>query len=215
MSSNYTSFFADTVESKFGVELDIQYPLCPSRFVLFGLILYISSIIMLQPAPKDKSSKSNSISSTSQGIKKKKQRTFGTIEKIIFIHNLILAIFSAVCFINTVPIVYQSFAAKGYSQFVCDFHTLYDPEVSTFGYWSYLFYLSQYYEFIDTWIVIARGRRPIFLQEYHHVGAVIAMWGITVTKSAGGYVFVIENSFIHTIMYTYYASSVIGYRFPV
>lgn len=213
MASNYTSFLADTVQSKFGIELDIQYPLCPSRFVVFGLIFYISTIIMFQPAPKDKVTISST--SKSQEIKKPKERKFGTIEKIIFVHNLILAIFSALCFINTVPIVYNSFIAKGYSKFVCDFHTLYDPEISDFGYWSYLFYLSKYYEFIDTWIVIARGRRPIFLQEYHHVGAVIAMWGITVTQSAGGYIFVIENSFIHTIMYTYYASSVIGYRFPV
>eukprot|EP01083_Nonionella_stella_P197633 726444_1 len=107
----------------------------------------------------------------------KKERKFGKIEAVIFIHNLLLAIFSLLCFINTAPIVFNLFKTYGYSNGVCNFHTIYNSDVSTFGYWSYLFYLSKYWEFIDTWIVIARGRRPIFLQEYHHIGAVIGMWG--------------------------------------
>eukprot|EP01084_Bolivina_argentea_P025917 48186_1 len=85
---------------------------------------------------------------------------------------------------------------------------------STFGFWIFLFYLSKYYEFIDTFIVIARGRRPIFLQTFHHCGAVLGMWGIMVTSSTGGYIFMVENSFIHTIMYFYYAMSCINIRMP-
>jgi len=216
MTANYTSIFADTVESKFGVELDIQYPLCPSRFVVWGLLFYVASIVFFQPHKKVKPKQIQQQSST-QGnvIKKKKQRTFGPIEAVIFVHNLVLAIFSLLCFINTAPIVYNLFATYGFSEGICKFHTIYDSEVSTFGYWSYLFYLSKYWEFIDTWIVIARGRRPIFLQEYHHIGAVIGMWAITITKSSAGYLFIVQNSFIHTVMYTYYAFSVIGYKFPL
>lgn len=131
---------------------------------------------------------------------------------MIFVHNLVLAIFSLLCFINTAPAVYGLFARYGYTEGVCQFHTLYDTK---YGYWSYLFYLSKYWEFIDTWIVMARGRRPIWLQEYHHVGAVIGMWAIVVTRCSIGHLFVVQNSFIHTIMYTYYAFSVIGYRFPL
>jgi len=83
---------------------------------------------------------------------------------------------------------------------------------NSFGYWIYLFYLSKYYEFIDTWIVIAKRRRPITLQVYHHMGAVLGMWMLVVSRSNGGYLFVILNSFIHTIMYFYYAISSIGYK---
>jgi len=28
-----------------------------------------------------------------------------------------------------------------------------------------LFYFSKYYEFLDTWLVRAKGRKPIFLQK--------------------------------------------------
>ncbi len=57
-----------------------------------------------------------------------------------------------------------------------------------------------------------KGRRPIFLQVYHHTGAVIGMWLILISKSSVGYLFVVENSFIHSIMYLYYAMAVLGYR---
>ena len=40
------------------------------------------------------------------------------------------------------------------------------------------------------------------------------MWGVLVTQCTGGYLFVVENSFIHTIMYFYYAMSSINIRLP-
>jgi hypothetical protein len=42
----------------------------------------------------------------------------------------------------------------------------------------YLFYLSKYYEFFDTFLLYLNGKDPIFLQKYHHIGAVIC-WHIT------------------------------------
>ena len=83
------------------------------------------------------------------------------------------------------------------------------------AYWNYLFYLSKYYEFIDTFIIILRGRKPPFLQLFHHIGAVTGMWLICITGSHGTTFFTVNNSFIHTIMYSYYALNVIGYKFPL
>ena len=52
------------------------------------------------------------------------------------------------------------------------------------GKWMYFFYLSKkFIEFIDTWIVILKGRKPIshfpfpiFLQTFHHVGVIFVLW---------------------------------------
>ena len=60
-----------------------------------------------------------------------------------------------------------------------------------------------------------RGRRPSTLQTYHHCGAVLGMWMIHTSHSAGGFWFVTMNAFIHTNMYTYYALNVLGYRWKV
>ena len=40
------------------------------------------------------------------------------------------------------------------------------------------------------------------------------MWLVLVTQSTGGWIFVVENSFIHTIMYFYYAMSSINIKIP-
>jgi hypothetical protein len=55
------------------------------------------------------------------------------------------------------------------------------------------------YEFIDTWIVLLKGRTPIFLQTYHHAGIAIIMWGFEVTANTCGITILALNSFIHTI----------------
>lgn len=82
-------------------------------------------------------------------------------------------------------------------------------------FWITHFYISKYYEFIDTWIVLLKGRVPIFLQTYHHAGIVILMWLLTLTYSTPVIVVLCLNSFIHTLMYTYYVLAAFGYNSPL
>lgn len=126
--------------------------------------------------------------------------------------DIILAVFSALTFINTAPILWNIVAENGLYDGLCNKVESAYTETS-YGFWVHAFYLSKFYEFVDTWIVIARGRRPITLQVYHHCGAVIGLWLIMVAKASASFWFVVENSFIHTIMYTYYGCSVIGIKF--
>lgn len=68
----------------------------------------------------------------------------------------------------------------------------------------YLFYMSKYYEFFDTFLLYLNNKTPIFLQKYHHIGAVIS-WHLCYTyKVDGVWVPTIINAFVHTIMYGYY-----------
>eukprot|EP01038_Epipyxis_sp_PR26KG_P009471 gene9471-12760_t len=56
----------------------------------------------------------------------------------------------------------------------------------------------------------------MFLQTFHHGGVIICMWGLVVTQNvAGGVVILVLNSFIHTLMYTYYTLAAFGYRSPL
>ncbi|KAJ3389556.1 hypothetical protein HDU92_000977 [Lobulomyces angularis] len=74
------------------------------------------------------------------------------------------------------------------------------------------FYLSKPYEFADTWIVMFKGGRPIPLQIFHHVGAVLDMWLIVKNKNPAAWIFVIFNSLIHTLMYAYYSLTTLGFK---
>ena len=42
--------------------------------------------------------------------------------------------------------------------------------------YNYLFYLSKYYEVIDSIILLLKGKKVGQLQSYHHAGALISMW---------------------------------------
>ena len=73
----------------------------------------------------------------------------------------------------------------------------------------YLFYMSKYYEFFDTFLLYLNNKTPIFLQKYHHIGAVIC-WHLAYTYKADGvWIPSIINSFIHTIMYSYYLGTLL------
>lgn len=68
----------------------------------------------------------------------------------------------------------------------------------------FYFYLSKYYEYVDTFILYAKNKQPIFLQKFHHLGAVI-VWHLGYTNKCEGMLFVcLWNSIVHSIMYLYY-----------
>lgn len=136
------------------------------------------------------------------------------IQNLTIVHSSLLAVYSLWTFIGSTRVVYSYYQQHGLLGAMCDNdHELWD--LYQFGFWSTHFYLSKYYEFVDTWIVLLKGREPIFLQTYHHAGIVICMWVMVLTKSSTVFVCVILNSFIHTIMYTYYVYAALGYSSPL
>ena len=147
-----SSMFASLIEAKTGLALDLSFKYTQFRFPFWGLIFYLLSIHLTAP-------KSNQPRSSQS----KYVRKCGKTETVMFVHNLVLAIFSALTFINTAPIVYGIVVENGLYDGLCKEIAEAYTETS-YGFWVHAFYLSKFYEFIDTWIVIARGRRPITLQ---------------------------------------------------
>ncbi|KAF1914486.1 GNS1/SUR4 family-domain-containing protein [Ampelomyces quisqualis] len=82
------------------------------------------------------------------------------------------------------------------------------------AFWGWWFYLSKFYEVLDTAIILAKGKRSTFLQKYHHAGAMLSMWAGMRFMSPPIWMFVLVNSGIHAMMYTYYTISALGYRVP-
>ncbi|KAF2194863.1 hypothetical protein K469DRAFT_686800 [Zopfia rhizophila CBS 207.26] len=82
------------------------------------------------------------------------------------------------------------------------------------AFWGWIFYLSKFYEVFDTFIILAKGKRSSTLQTYHHAGAMLCMWAGIRYMSPPIWMFVLVNSGIHTMMYTYYTISALGFRVP-
>ena len=90
------------------------------------------------------------------------------IQTLTIIHSAILAIYSGwTCYYAWI-IVGGHIAEHGLWVSLCDTDgALWTAKNA--GWWVTHFYISKYYEFIDTWIILLKGRKPMFLQVYHHV----------------------------------------------
>ncbi|KAF2247053.1 hypothetical protein BU26DRAFT_340690 [Trematosphaeria pertusa] len=82
------------------------------------------------------------------------------------------------------------------------------------AWWGWWFYLSKFYEVLDTAIIIMKGKRSTTLQTYHHAGAMLCMWAGIRYMSPPIWMFALVNSGIHAMMYTYYTVSALGFRVP-
>ncbi|KAJ9616760.1 hypothetical protein H2200_000479 [Cladophialophora chaetospira] len=82
------------------------------------------------------------------------------------------------------------------------------------AFYGWFFYLSKFYEVVDTLIILAKGRKSSLLQTYHHAGAMLSMWAGIRYMSPPIWMFVLVNSGIHAIMYTFYLLSALGIKVP-
>ncbi|CAK7219035.1 hypothetical protein SEUCBS140593_003751 [Sporothrix eucalyptigena] len=82
------------------------------------------------------------------------------------------------------------------------------------AFYGWLFYLSKFYEVLDTFIILAKGKYSSTLQTYHHAGAMMCMWAGMRYMSSPIWMFVFMNSFIHTLMYSYFTFTAFSVRVP-
>ena len=68
------------------------------------------------------------------------------------------------------------------------------------AFYGWFFYLSKFYEVLDTFIILAKGKRSSTLQTYHHAGAMLCMWAGIRYMSPPIWLFVFLNSAIHFVM---------------
>lgn len=78
-----------------------------------------------------------------------------------------------------------------------DGHRIWNEGLAFYG---WVFYLSKFYEVLDTFIILAKGKSSSTLQTYHHTGAIMCMWAGMRYMSPPIWMFVMVNSFIHALM---------------
>lgn len=85
----------------------------------------------------------------------------------------------------------------------------------TYAVWVH--YCDKYLEYLDTYFMVLRGRidQVSFLHVYHHTSISIAWW-VALKFHPGGDVYfgALLNSFIHVLMYSYYAMTLLKIRCP-
>eukprot|EP00160_Parvularia_atlantis_P003762 Unigene13159_Nuclearia_a/m.39858 Unigene13159_Nuclearia_a/g.39858 ORF Unigene13159_Nuclearia_a/g.39858 Unigene13159_Nuclearia_a/m.39858 type:complete len:280 (-) Unigene13159_Nuclearia_a:37-876(-) len=87
-------------------------------------------------------------------------------------------------------------------------------DTSELGRWSthllFVFFAQKFWEFLDTWFFILRCKfdQVSFLHVYHHA-SIVAVVGFLMPYNFSGdmYLPMVANSFVHVVMYSYYALS--------
>jgi hypothetical protein len=128
-----------------------------------------------------------------------------TFYKFIFVGwNLLASIFSLFCFMNVIEDTSKELIINGVQSHICDAYVPF--RYSMYG--IFLYVITKPLEFVDTFLLMLYKKPIIFLHWYHHVLTVLSVLFIAINKihhSSMGLWFGINNLFVHTIMYLYYA----------
>jgi len=74
------------------------------------------------------------------------------------------------------------------------------------------FMISKYLELADTLFLILKKKEIIFLHWYHHATVLVYTWTTVILMYPPGSVFGSVNSFVHTLMYSYYFLASFGHK---
>jgi len=117
-------------------------------------------------------------------------------------HNFLLCFISLVMAIGFSGRVISVLYNYGFYHLYCG---IYSPEDEKFSLWSNLFYISKYYELVDTIFVVLRKKPLTVLHVWHHFSVVYVCWFATQHQIIMGWITAYNNCLIHILMYYYYA----------
>ncbi|BDA40990.1 Putative elongation of fatty acids protein DDB_G0272012 [Coccomyxa sp. Obi] len=118
-------------------------------------------------------------------------------------HNLILCIGSLIMFIGT---AYESAQVASDKNSIRWLFCL-EPGTPMKGalyFWSYTYYLSKYYEFLDTVLLVLKAKPLSFLHVFHHSVVVVMSFLWLDAAQSLQQIALLTNTGIHVLMYYYY-----------
>lgn len=153
----------------------------------------------------------------------------GLFKVFVFFHNVFLCIYSVWTFVGmlrcfgrtvaSMSLKYNSsHSLSNFVYAVCDVENgvfkqdSLTKNLTIYGWW---FYMLKFYEVLDTVVILLKGRPSSLLQSYHHAGAMMCMWSGIRYRSPPIWIFVVFNSFIHSLMYFYFSVCCLKIRVPV
>jgi hypothetical protein len=176
-------------------------PLSRIEFPLVVGILYVVLVLLLNSFMKVRKSGLN-------------------VKYLQAVHNMILCLISLALFCGTArELFYRLSSSSTSSGMLGAFTFLFceDPDIEPKGplyLFSYFYYLSKYYELLDTILQILKGREPphFFLHVYHHATVLLMAWAWIEYKVSLQFIALLFNTGVHVVMYYYYFCRSLGWR---
>jgi len=122
---------------------------------------------------------------------------------LLGLHNLFLCLWSLLMFSG---LIYRVFSVvRGFGVYAAYCGTTFREEDEKLVFWAQMFYLSKYYELLDTVFVVLRKKQLTFLHVWHHCAVVFVCWLAVRDEISMGWITVFDNTGVHVLMYYYYA----------
>lgn len=187
LGTSRTSAVADGIGAGFRFDFKTS-PASSARYPVAAVLVYLCVIFGLQRVMR--------------GRPAMKLRTFALV------HNVILCLLSLAMAVGTLVEVLIVISRSGPFSVVCDNNG--SAMGGRLGAWMYLFYLSKFYELLDTLLMVLKKRNLNFLHVYHHSVVLPLFYVYMRTGMVFQWILVIANSAVHVAMYYYYACATVG-----
>jgi len=125
------------------------------------------------------------------------------LHRLLVIWNFVLAVFSFIGMVRTVPQLLMMMRTYGFEYTICRAARVSYGGGSS-GFWTMLFIFSKYFELIDTLFLVLRKRKVGFLHWFHHFSVLVYCWHSWMWEMPTGFYFVTMNYTVHAVMYFYY-----------
>jgi len=137
------------------------------------------------------------------------------LKPALIVHNVVLIVWSCAMFFGCACEMLRRALASGDATWIfCE-----DPAAEAEGplyFWSYMFYISKYYEMLDTFLALLKGTSPphFGLHVYHHTLVPLMVWNWLEQRQTLQFPGLLFNTFVHMVMYSYYAARALGWPTP-
>ncbi|EGG24156.1 GNS1/SUR4 family protein [Cavenderia fasciculata] len=182
--TNWNELFAyEDHDFKVGVTPFSQFPILPAVITIYLILIFSIQAFMKNRKPLE-------------------------LKYVSVIHNFILCLWSLIMCVGVVYEVAKRVMSEGPLFTVCEADHGFNQGPAY--YWSYIFYISKFYELFDTIIIVLRKKPLIFLHVYHHCVVVWLCWYFMYTGWPLQLWVVFLNTFVHVFMYYFYLQTGLG-----
>mmetsp|Transcript_20415 Transcript_20415/g.44318 ORF Transcript_20415/g.44318 Transcript_20415/m.44318 type:complete len:290 (-) Transcript_20415:75-944(-) len=202
-------------------------PLSSFQAVTTASVLYVIGVILstaisrkLIPAGGSRGGGGSSSTTTEKTTGLQWKPWFGSdLKSLQFVHNVNLVLSSAIMLAAVVIESVRRIQSEGGVSWppflLCEVVDGISASGSLY-FWSYIYYLSKYYELLDTVLQLARGKPPphFVLHVYHHAAVLFMAWAWCEYKQSLHFIGLAWNTAVHVVMYTYFLQRTITRKVP-
>jgi fatty acid elongase 3 len=157
---------------------------------LIGMIVYLAGIFLLRHWMRDRKAMNE------------------VLRWPLALHNYFLCLLSLFMVIGISVRVAKIYLTEGFYHVYCGTADPFSDQ--RLLWWGFVFYLSKYYELIDTVFLVLRKRDLSFLHVYHHAIVLMVCWLAMNQQIVMGWFTCFNNASVHVLMYYYYAEQARG-----